>query len=479
MAGKVWFWSGERAAAKSALAPQAWREGIPSADDAVIVCGGAKLPPIWRDAGEPLVLNARAAAFAALDKEEIRRRLRRAGVAVAGASGDETAVREAESGKSWRDTRRYAVALFHLQPIAVQRRSPVGTGIGINAAASARIIRPSDSLYRRLSMVAVRALYAAGLDFGIVEVQTDDVGRCSVVRVSLPAEDRLAGGIWAEAVRGFKAETSEAAVHASREGGAVLLGADPEFLLLGGGGKVVPAARYLEGGHGAGCDAVVVGGRVMHPVAELRPAPAKSPGELAANIRRLLSQAAARIPDGGELRWAAGGMPVPGFALGGHIHLSGVRLTGRLLRQLDSYLALPLAMIESAGERDRRPRYGGLGDFRLQSHGGFEYRTPPSWLASPLAAKAAFALALLCARESGTLSYRPSEDERIVDAYYAGDRETLRSRCLERLAESMEATPSYRELAGYIEPLFEAARKGRTWDVSADIRKKWRTAPFV
>jgi hypothetical protein len=214
-------------------------------------------------------------------------------------------------------------------------------------------------------------------------------------------------------------------------------------------------------------------------VAELRPAPAKSPGELAANIRRLLSQAAARIPDGGALRWAAGGMPVPGFALGGHIHLSGVRLTGRLLRQLDSYVALPLAMIESSSERDRRPRYGGLGDFRLQPHGGFEYRTLPSWLASPLAAKAAFALALLCARESGTLSYRPSEDERIVDAYYAGDRETLRSRCLELLAESMAATPSYRELAGFIEPLLEAARKGSTWDVSVDIRKKWRTAPFV
>ena len=172
---------------------------------------------------------------------------------------------------------------------------------------------------------------------------------------------------------------------------------------------------------------------MRYPVAELRPAPARSPDELASNIRRLLIQANTRIMDR-TLRWAAGGMPISGFALGGHIHLSGVRLTSRLLRQMDSYVALPLAMLEDPSDHARRPRYGALGDFRFQPHGGFEYRTLASWLVSPLAAKGAFALMLLCARESEYLLYRPAEEESMIEAYYAGDRVTLRG-CIEGLFE--------------------------------------------
>lgn len=39
-------------------------------------------------------------------------------------------------------------------------------------------------------------------------------------------------------------------------------------------------------------------------------------------------------------------MPQPGFPLGGHLHFSGVALNGALLRALDNYLALPLALLE-------------------------------------------------------------------------------------------------------------------------------------
>ncbi|MBW7460550.1 hypothetical protein K0U00_41450, partial [Paenibacillus sepulcri] len=52
------------------------------------------------------------------------------------------------------------------------------------------------------------------------------------------------------------------------------------------------------------------------------------------------------------------------------------------------------------------------------------------------------------------------------------------TRCLEPLAKAMAGTPAYRELKVYIEPLLEAARRGSIWDVSTDIRQKWRIAPF-
>jgi hypothetical protein len=329
----------------------------------------------------------------------------------------------------------------------------------------------------RLTRLAVKALYSLGLDNGIVELTADDAGRLSVADVRLPGTKELQAEKWEKAIASFRSEWREIAVRGgySRRD-AILIGADPEFVILSEAGKVVSAARFLNAGSDAGCDALVVGGTVVYPVAELRPEPARSPEALAANMRKLLREAAARISDK-RLRWKAGGMPVNGFALGGHIHISGVPLTGRLLRQLDSYCALPLALIESPGELRRRPRYGALGDFRLQPHGGFEYRTPPSWLVSPAAAKAALALALLCARESDSLPYMPAADERYVEAYYAGDKETLRS-CLEPLAACMAQTRSYRELAIHIEPLLEAARQGREWDPDEDLRMKWRVPPF-
>ncbi|REE57377.1 phiEco32-like amidoligase-type 2 protein [Paenibacillus taihuensis] len=407
--------------------------------------------------------NSKTKAFVETSAAELYRRLRRAGVAVIAEDKQQAAV-----------MRRFRVSLYQLLPIAVEKLSLRGKGVVPSSSSGygsssggGDLLTEADSRYKALTRLAVRALYACGLDSGVIELRADESGRCAVASVNLPPNS-TAGGIWGEAER-LHEERLEAAKHG---GAQLLLGADPEFLLLSENGKVVSAARYLEGGHGAGCDSVVIGGQIQYPVAELRPAPSDSPAVLARNIQKLLQQAAQRIPDQPPLRWAAGGMPAAGFALGGHLHLSGVPLSGQLLRQLDSYIAFPLAMIESPAEQARRPRYGSLGDFRLQPHGGFEYRTLPSWLVSPLAAKAAFALALLCARESGTLAYCPAAEERYIEAYYAGDRPALRS-CLEGVAAAMVQTESYRELGVWIEPLLRAIRAGKSWDTGTDIRVKW------
>ncbi|MFC0332678.1 hypothetical protein ACFOLF_01820 [Paenibacillus sepulcri] len=470
MGGRVWYWGGGGAVWSM---PQAWSDGIPLAGDAVIVCGESALPADWRREGEPLILNGGAAAFALRDAEETQRRLEQAGVATAPLEKEDQTRRS-----DGQYLRLFTVALFNLQPISVSRHLYDSGLKGWRGEQASRLLEPSSSLYRPLTRIAVKALYALGLDMGLITLQANEQGRYAVVEARLPSAEDMEQTVWKTAAADFAADIAgDAAAGSEAQGAGIMLGADPEFLLLGSGGKVISAARYLEGGQGAGCDAVLIGGRVRYPVAELRPEPASTVMGLAGNIRRLLGQAAVRITDP-TLRWSAGGMPVRGFALGGHIHLSGVRMTGRLLRQLDSYVALPLAMVESPAEHARRPRYGFLGDFRMQPHGGFEYRTLPSWLHSPAAAKAVFALSLLCARESARLSYRPSEEAEIAAAYYKGDRELLRTRCLEPLAKAMAGTPAYRELKVYIEPLLEAARRGSIWDVSTDIRQKWRIAPF-
>ncbi|NIK67867.1 hypothetical protein [Paenibacillus sp. BK720] len=382
------------------------------------------------------------------------------------------ALTEAEMRERWlraglyrspqEDERLYRIRVSELALIEIKRINRAGRTLGggepIAAAAAGRPAEwPADPVLRRVIRRGIAGLYAAGIDAGEADVALGTDGRVSM-----------------RAARCRKiAPLPLKEAEAERREPPLLIGADPEFVLIRPDGKIAPASRYLGGVFGAaGSDAMLIGRRLMYPVAELRPEPAADPARLAEGIRRLMLRAAKLVRDP-SLRWAAGAMPVPGLALGGHIHLSGVRLTPRLLRLLDSYAAFPLALVEDPAGRGRRPRYGVLGDYRQQPHGGFEYRTLPSWLVSPAAAKAAFALALLCAREADALQDIPALDERYVAAYYAGDRAELAG-CLDGVAASMSATNSYAALTPYIEPLLDAARRGATWDERADIRVKWR-----
>ncbi len=522
MSGGVWIWRGneqrpgKEAAAGRQTAPvdglSELQELEPETEQAAVLlwpcsvmrsnrlqhANGAALLQREQDtlpSGQPLLeraklpdgawlLNAGAARIAELDEPALATRLRAAGIGWRALQEKEPATESVRAG-----CRFYRVAVFHLEIVQMERigvpllgggysadtaswrpagLSAAGAGYGRRADVRAGLDE-TDPLYRRVARMAMRALYALCLDFGEVIVALDDDGRTSVSAVKLPPHG---SSVWQEAAARFA--LTYPAEEAAR--GSVLLGADPEFALLRPDGRLASAARYLPPHGPVGCDAVPVGRRLRYPVAELRPAPAADPAALASALRSLLLQASQRIGASG-LRWLAGGMPVPGLALGGHLHLSGVPLTSRLLRTLDSCVALPLALVEGAGARTRRPRYGWLGDFRRQPHGGFEYRTPPSWLVSPAAARAAFALALLAAAEERTLAATPHVlpacDEALVAAYYAGDRRTL-LRGLEPFFARLALTRSYARLARWIEPLLEAARRGDVWDEGRDIRLKWR-----
>lgn len=364
--------------------------------------------------------------------------------------------------------RLFEVPVFHLKALAVRR---IGPGAGL---------LPADwdgphPLKRRLEAAAVKALYAAGRDFGTVRLAASDDGAVWLAGpFGEPAERDLPR--WAEAVDAFRAELAEEAETGRRR--EILIGADPEFLLVGPDGRVVSASRYFPRDGAAGSDALRVRGQLRCPVAELRPDPAVDPDGLLRGIRGLMRRAEAMTAAAGRpLRWLAGGMPVPGFALGGHLHLS-IPPSTRLLRVLDSCVALPLAAAEDARAVKRRPRYGALGDFRVKSH-GFEYRTPPSWLVSPLAAQAAFAAALLAARHTAELAMLtglPSETPAGRRAYYAGDREALRAMA-RRVHDAMRRVPGYAAFRRWIAPFFAALERGAVWREDADIRPKWGLAP--
>lgn len=395
-------------------------------------------------------MEDRAGGAESAVSEQTARRLEREGVPV---------VRRKRDG-----ARMFSVTVCDL--VATDVRRLLGGGGAV------RGIEPDDRLRRIAARAAARALYVLGLDFGQVEVSTDARGRAEIANVSGRMRPSPGEGARRTAAAAALRERRLAEERAS--GARVSLGADPEFVLVTLEGKVVPASRFLPPEGAAGCDSVVRGGIRRWALAELRPDPAEEPAEVAASIGRLMAAAARRIGRGADPAWRAGAWPVRGLPLGGHIHLSGAALTGERLRALDNAVALPLRLLEPPGASARRPRYGALGDFRFQPHGGFEYRTPPSWLLSRRLALGVLALAKIAAEHAdGLAGARPLDNDRLRDAFYGeGEEAALREGAL-RFYEALQRTAGYRKYAAFADFVFEAALTGRTWDETADFRPKW------
>ncbi|WP_309118536.1 hypothetical protein [Paenibacillus sp.] len=344
-------------------------------------------------------------------------------------------------------------------------------------AASAEAPRPTAQ--RRAEHAAVRAVYALGLDYGVVRVRTGEDGAAYVV--SVDASPLVASGefapLFASAVNRLQ-EAEDAAARAGEGGGTLLLGMDPEFVLKKPGpeGKIVSASRYFERRGRVGCDSVRIGDKIVYPLAELRPSPAAEPRELLRNLYAAMRLAASRIDDA-SLEWLAGGMPAPGLPLGGHIHVSGVALNADLLRAMDNYMALPLALLEDEPTKRRRPRYGALGDFRRQFHGGFEYRTLPSWIVSPAVALGVISLAKVVCEHVRELRERPLARPELQAAYYAGDKETLLPAALARWSE-LERTAGYARYAKALDGLKRRVARAEPWNERQDVRPAWKIPPY-
>lgn len=338
----------------------------------------------------------------------------------------------------------------------------------------------SDQSYyvKRVKKEAVKAVYALGLDYGLVHAAITSKGHTLILDVEpIPELNRRLTELFAEAINRYAAEAEAQAQAASAKPRKPVLGADPEFVLRSERGTIVFASKFMGKEGRAGCDSIVLSDqRKLYALAELRPEPSSEPAVLLRNLRSAMRLAAAKITDP-SLAWLAGGMPLKGFPLGGHIHISGIPLSVQLLRTLDNYLALPLAMLEDSTTASRRPKYGGLGDFRRQPHGGFEYRTLPSWLVSPEVTRGVFALARVIAGSYERLRLRPLNSTEVQRAYFESRKDLLATH-VRLLWEDLESLEIYETYRTELDTLKEMILAQRAWDEQQDIRKAWKIPPF-
>jgi hypothetical protein len=382
-----------------------------------------------------------------------------------------------------RFTYEYVIPVFHLQALALfQKSNAIYYGAGAPLALHNQedtgfeeVVSETPSYHAgRAKREAVKALYALGLDYGVVKIGVRPSGELVVLDVqAVPKLTERLAELFAEAMNTFAEELSAAYLHKE----VALLGADPEFLLRNERGKVTFASSFMDKEGPVGCDAIMLPSfRKIYPLAELRPDPSYEINQLIHHLHRTMQLASRKITDP-SLQWLAGGMPVKGFPLGGHLHFSGIWLNSELLRTMDNYLALPLVLLESETTGQRKPEYGFLGDFRKQRHGGFEYRVLPSWLISPRITKGVLALAKLIADHYRLLNARPLQEPSIQKAYY--ERDKLRIRPLvPTLWNDLVHLPGYRKLEKHISPLKSMLLHMEAWDEQQDIRRKWQIGPF-
>lgn len=161
------------------------------------------------------------------------------------------------------------------------------------------------------------------------------------------------------------------------------LGADPEFIFTVGVGRKDASAFHLKQGLAFGADN---NGRLT----EIRPYPSRSALEVVASILETFRWMVFWKPLTLGYQWQAGAF-LQDDGLGGHVHFGRKRPDRALeIKALDvieedmltlGWYPMREVMARRGGDAHNQ-KYGGLSDFRLQTH-GYEYRTFPSWLDSP------------------------------------------------------------------------------------------------
>ncbi|HHV15007.1 MAG TPA: hypothetical protein GXX58_00305 [Gelria sp.] len=257
----------------------------------------------------------------------------------------------------------------------------------------------------------------------------------------------------------------------------VKLGADPEFMIFNSkSNRLLSASRFFPRDGVVGCDNIRMASRQQRPVAEIRPNPSFCPLRLSNNIKQALDQANRMAPYQ-NIKWLAGSQPGGTYSIGGHIHFSNIQLTAHLIRALDNYLAIPIFLIEEpVPATRRRRRYGYLGDYRVKDYGGFEYRTPASWLVSQEITTAVLCLAKIIASSYYMLSKNFLNSVEAQKAFYSGNQDFLRPVFPELWAD-IKKTEMYFEYEEELKIIPELIFNNLTWNEKSDFRKAWKLKP--
>ncbi len=322
----------------------------------------------------------------------------------------------------------------------------------------------------KIADLAKRAMYLLGLDYAMITISVNRQRKISVsgVDASPAIRDKdlfkiilLLDGIKQSYQDGWP------------ESAEVKLGADPEFMIANSkSGKMLAASEFFPREGLVGCDNIRIPSRQQRPVAEIRPKPDNSPKSLLGNIKQALEQANKMVPYR-NIKWLAGSQPFTGYSIGGHIHFSKLELNNHSLRALDNYLGIPVFLIENqATAIKRRVKYGHLADFRIKDYGGFEYRTPGSWLISP-----EITLAVLCLAKIVSSNYRILRRNYFVTveaqrAFYHGDQSYFRQ-YFEDIWRDIQRLDIYDEYKNELQLIPDMINDNICWDEKQDIRKTW------
>lgn len=375
--------------------------------------------------------------------------------------------------------REYVLFIFHTDVLAIYRSKVQKVWLAKNHPQPKKVfqkvsVTSREREVRKVTTLAIRSLYAAGLDYGAVKCGIAPGNQIVVLHINpQPFVNLEMKNKFAQALQRFVQSITRKKTALEQ----IDLGADPEFVVLSPKGNLVIASRYLSIHGKAGCDAIWIGkNRSNKPVVEVRPDPTPDPRKLVIRIYEQLLTVAKKM-NAVSGKWLAGALPYHGFPLGGHIHFGGLKPNFKMLRALDNYLALPLIVAEDKNGIQRRPKYGFLGDYRLKDHGGFEYRTPPSWLVSPTLTKGVLALAQCIVANYPYLLYNPLQDLEMIQAYYEGDKQKIRE-WIRFLWMDIQRLNDYRKVESYLDPFYRFLLSGRTWDETQDFRKFWRLPPY-
>jgi len=153
------------------------------------------------------------------------------------------------------------------------------------------------------------------------------------------------------------------------------IGSDIEFYITSIEGNFIPASNLLPAEGEVGCD-----GR--SDTGELRIPCASSPQNLIQNFQRSIKKLKKMI--GGRKAKAGAYFSPKSLPMGGHLHFdSSFPLSPDSLFLLDKFIGEPLRNCSNnVAVRKRLENYGGLSQWKSAEHGGWEYRTPQSFLSS-------------------------------------------------------------------------------------------------
>lgn len=356
--------------------------------------------------------------------------------------------------------REYDVLVYEMSTISIKQK--------VYGKASTQTKYIEEAQCKKICDLAKRVIYLIGLDYGMVKIAVTGARKTRVLAVdSSPLiRDKDINSLL-QKLDGLISDTEEMG---SQE---VKMGADPEFMMANArNGRMIPASQFFPREGTVGCDNIRIPCRQQRPVAELRPKPDYSPLQLFSNLKQALYHASILSPYK-NIKWLAGSQPFGGYSIGGHIHFSNVDLNNHILRALDNYIGLPLFLIENQITAvERRKKYGFLADYRAKDYGGFEYRTPGSWLVSPEIATAVLCLGKIVASNYLQLTRNCFISVEAQRAFYEGDQDYLRPLFSDIWAD-IQNLSMYNSFSEELQFIANMIQNDMNWDERVDIRKTW------